>query len=159
MSQVPPEQWLAGGLGTLPLAPLGDLPATELPGIIARMKKRIDREAPSRQATELWSATYILMGMRYPDVQIETLLQGVVAMEESVTYQKIIRKGEARGEANEARKMVVLMGRARFGEPSPEALAALDALTDVGRLEALGVRLLQAASWQELLENRGSFQL
>ncbi|MBY0522177.1 MAG: hypothetical protein K2R98_02195 [Gemmataceae bacterium] len=157
--EVPPEQWLAGGLGTLPLTPLGDVSETALPGIIAQMKQRIDREAPPSQRADLWLATYILMGMCYPDALIETVLQGVVAMEESVTYQKILRKGEARGivegvakgEANEARKMLLLLGRARFGEPTPEAVAALDALTDVRQLEELGVRLLQATSWQELL--------
>jgi predicted transposase YdaD len=118
-----------------------------LPAVLARMKQRLDREMPPEQAAELWSAAYILMGLRYDRALIQTLLQGVVTMKESVTYQAIIEEGEAR----EARKMVLLMGRTRFGEPPPEAVAALDALTDVTRLEELGVRLLQASSWHELL--------
>ena len=76
-------------------------------------------------------------------------------MEESVIYQKTIRKGEAMGEAKgkleEARRILLMMGRNRFGEPSPEVAARLDAVTDLNRLEELSVRLLQAASWQELL--------
>src|SRR5947209_7836756 len=77
---------------------------------------------------------------------------GVSAMEESVSYQAIIRKGEA----TEARKILLLMGRSRFGDPSPEMVAALEAITDVNRLEELTVRLLQVSSWQELLEAHGS---
>ena len=76
-------------------------------------------------------------------------------MKESVTYQAILREGEAEGKTEEARKMLLLQGRSRFGEPPPEAVAALDALTDVSRLEELGLRLLQATSWQELLGLNG----
>jgi len=47
----------------------------------------------------LWTATYVLMGLRYDLALAGELLKGVLAMEESVTYQEIIRKGEARGEA------------------------------------------------------------
>jgi hypothetical protein len=76
-------------------------------------------------------------------------------MEESVTYQAIIRKGEAKGEAKgkteEARKILLLMGQKRFGAPTPEVIAALDGLSDVAKLEELTVRLLEATSWQELL--------
>jgi hypothetical protein len=161
--QVPAEAWLAGGIGTVPLAPLGDVQERELPAVIARMRQRLNQEVPPSEAAELWSATYILMGIRYADALIETLLQGVIAMEESVTYQKIIRKGEAKGKAEgkaegetaEARKILLLQGRSRFGEPTAEAIAALDALTDVQKLEELTVRLLQATSWQELLGLNG----
>jgi hypothetical protein len=119
----------------------------ELPALIKRMKERLAREATRKQAAELWSATYILMGVRYPDALIDSVLHGVMTMEESVTYQSIIRKGEV----NEARKMLLLQGRSRFGKPTAEVTATLEALTDVSQLEELGVRLLRASSWQELL--------
>lgn len=106
---------------------------------------------PTKQTGDLWSADYILMGMRYADAFIETLLEGVTAMEESVTYQKIIRKGEAKGKAEEARRILLLQGRRRFGEPSAEVVATLEALTDVEKLEDLTVRMLEATSWQDLL--------
>jgi hypothetical protein len=153
--QVPPEQWLSGGLGVLPLAPLGDVQEADLPAVIAQMKGRIDQEVPRSQAGELWSATYILMGVRYADALIETLLPGVLAMEESVTYQKIIRKGEARGKTEEARRILLLLGRDQFGEPSAEVQAALDAVADVSRLEELTLRLKHVSSWQELLGLHG----
>jgi hypothetical protein len=161
--QVPAEHWLSGGLGGLPLAPLGDVKEAELPAVVARMKERLDREVSRSEAAELWSATYMLMGLRYEDALIETLLQGVLAMEESVTYQKIIRKGKAEGrvegrvegKVEEARNILLLVGRNRFGEPSPEVAARLDAVTDLNRLEELIVRSHQATSWQELLGGNG----
>lgn len=149
--EVPATRWLSGGLGVLPLAPLGAVQEAELPAVIAQMKERLDREAPQRQAAELWSATYILMGVRYEQALIQTLLQGVIAMKESVTYQAILREGEAKGEAKEARRILLMQGSTRFGEPTPEVVAALDSLADVEKLEQLSMRLLQVSSWQELL--------
>jgi hypothetical protein len=149
--RVPPQKWLSGGLGLVPLAPLGNVRQDELPAVIGGMKRRFDQEVPPRTAAELWSATYILMGLRYEQAMVQRLLQGVVTMKESVTYQAILEEGGV----NATRKMVLLQGRSRFGEPSSEALAALDALTSVSRLEELGVRLLRASSWEELLGLNG----
>jgi hypothetical protein len=82
-----------------------------------------------------------------------------MGMKESVTYQAIIEEGLAeglaKGELEEARKILLLLGRRHFGEPSAEALAAVNALTDVQKLEELTVRLLQATSWHELLGLNG----
>ena len=66
-----------------------------------------------------------------------------------------LAKGLAKGEIDEARKILLLQGRSRFGEPSPEVVAAVNAVTEVQKLEELTVRLLQAASWQELLGLNG----
>lgn len=145
--QVPSEQWLTGGLGLVPLAPLGDVRQEELPAVIARMKQRLDREEAQPLAADLWSATYILMGMRYERALIQTLLRGVMTLKESVTYQAIIEEGEAK----EARKIMLLLGRDQFGKPSADVQAALDALADVNRLEELTLRMKHAASWHELL--------
>jgi hypothetical protein len=113
-------------------------------------------QATTGRAAERWSAAYILMGMRYQEPLIHTLLRGVGQMEESVTYQAILREGEAKGKAAEARRVVLLLGRTRFGEPSPQVTAALDALSEVSQLEALAIRLLQVSSWEELLGGNGS---
>ncbi len=58
--QVPSAAWLAGGLGHVPLAPLGDVRQSDLRVVIAQMKLRLQR-VPPRRAAELWSAAYILM--------------------------------------------------------------------------------------------------
>lgn len=157
--QVPTERWLSGGLGLVPLAPLGEVQLRELPAVIARMKQRLDQEVPRVQAAELWSATYILMGLRYEAALIQTLLQGVVAMQESVTYQAIFREGEAKGKAEgltegkigEARRMLLVVGRSLLGEPAADVLSALDAITDVERLEKLAEGMKNASSWRRLL--------
>ena len=77
-------------------------------------------------------------------------------MKESVTYQAILEEGEAKGKADEARKMLLLMGRDRFGEPSAKIAALLDAVTDLSRLEALVIRLLHVKTWAELLGANGT---
>src|SRR5207244_4281729 len=97
--QKPVEDVLAGGVGTLPLAPLAAVKEPELPAIIRRMKERVSAEAPSGEEAVLWTATYVLMGLRYDEALADELLRGVLAMEESVTYQAIIRKGKAEGRA------------------------------------------------------------
>jgi len=153
--EVPAKKWLSGGLGLLPLAPLGDVEPGKLPEVIAKMKQRIDRNLPKRQSAELWSAVFILMGLRYEPPLIETLLKGVKGMKDSVTYQAILGEGEARGEARgqarEARKILLLLGRDQFGEPSPDIRAALESLADIGQLEDLTMRVKHTASWQDLL--------
>jgi hypothetical protein len=154
-----PDEWLTGGLGLVPLAPLGELRQEELPAVIAWMKYRLARDVPPRLAADLWSATYILMGLRYNQALVHRVLQGVVTMRESVTYQAIIEEGKAEGltegRIEEARTILLLQGRSRFGEPSPEELAVIHALMDVRKLERLSLRLLQATSWQELIGSNG----
>jgi hypothetical protein len=153
--EVPAQQWLSGGLGLVPLAPLGAVQPEDLPAVIAQMKQRLDPALPPSERAQLWSAAYILMGLRYERALIQSLLQGVTTMKESVTYQAILEEGmaegEAKGKAKEARKILLLLGRDQFGEPAANVQAALDALADVNRLEELTVRLKHAASWQELL--------
>ena len=76
-------------------------------------------------------------------------------MKESVTYQAIIEEGRAEGEAKgaltEARKLLLIQGSSRFGLPDARVRAALERIKDLAQLEALGVQLLTAQSWQELL--------
>jgi predicted transposase YdaD len=80
-----------------------------------------------------------------------------VAVKESATYQEIIREGmelgEAKGAINEARRVLLRQGRKKFGPPDDATLASLEALTDLGRLEELIDRILDASSWQQLLGN------
>ena len=78
-------------------------------------------------------------------------------MEESTTYQEIIEKGVEkgleRGRLAEARATVLRWGTKRLGDPTPQVVAGLDAITDVRRLEDLLDRLLDGAagSWDDLL--------
>jgi predicted transposase YdaD len=145
--QVPDAHLVAGGLGTLPLAPLGDVAPADLPGVIRQMRDRLDREAPRERAEALWTASLVLMGLRYDEAVIDQLMRGVAGMEESVTYQAIVRKGGLR----EAHAILLRQGRKRFGPPEPDITAAVEAITDLDRLERLSERLLDVSSWQDLL--------
>ena len=140
---------MAGGLGLVPLAPLGNVQEAELPRLISRMKDSITRLAPVGETDRLWTATGTLMGLRYPKDLIDHLLQGVHAMveEESTYYQGIVSKGQLK----EAKRLLLRMGQAKFGPPDPALAAAIEAMSDLGRLEDLTERLLLVSSWQELL--------
>jgi len=149
------ESILRGGLGTLPLAPLAGVAASDLPAVIDRIKHRLDREATSEQSGLLWAATNILMGLVFPRDLAARLLQGVRAMKESVTYQAILDEGRAEGEAKGLvmgeKQLLLRLGRRRLGEPDASVIAAIEAIADARRIEQMGDRLIDAASWEELI--------
>ena len=93
----------------------------KLPSVIQSMRKRPDQESAEAQARMLWTATYVLMGLKYPDDLIEHLLQGVENMKESVTYQKILREGRAEGHAEgraeEAKRILKWQGASDSVQP------------------------------------------
>lgn len=160
------ESLLAGGLGILPLAPLGAVKPDEVPAILEGIEDRLAREAPD-DYQELEVATYILMGLRYPREMITHLLNRARHMKESVTYQLIFEEGEAHGEARgeaigrargealgQARgeqNLLLRIATKKLGPPAPHHLAAIRAISEIERLESLGDRLLEVDSWDALL--------
>jgi predicted transposase YdaD len=88
------------------------------------------------------------------------LFQGVQKMRDSTTYQMILDEGraegltmgEAKGRAEEARKLLLRLGRKHLGEPGATVEAAVQALTNLERLELLAERLTEVKSWQDLLQ-------
>jgi hypothetical protein len=143
----PVEAVLAGGLATLPLAPVADVAAAELPAVVRRMDERLRREATPAEAGTLWTAAYLLLGLRHSAEFAGRLLQGVRAMRESSTYQAVL----AEGRAEEARRFLLRLGTRRFGPPDARARAAVEALGDPERIEQLGDRLFEVDGWGELL--------
>ncbi len=115
--QLPAERLLAGGLGTLPLAPIGAVTESDLPGVIDRLKEKLAAPRYRKAAGPLWTAVDVLMGLRYDRALIEQLLQGVRGMKESVTYQAIVEEGVAKGELRGARRILLLSGEEQFGVP------------------------------------------
>jgi predicted transposase YdaD len=88
-------------------------------------------------------------------------VEGVLDMQESTAYQAILREGRQEGR-NEGliegritgeRQLLIRQGTKKFGKPDPAILAAIEAIRDVERLEALGERILDAdvRDWSELL--------
>ncbi|HMC90714.1 MAG TPA: hypothetical protein VKI17_14250 [Gemmataceae bacterium] len=161
--QLPVERLLAGGVGTLPLAPISAVTEAELPGIIKRMEERLEQRSHRGRAESLWAATYILMGLRYSRELARQLLHGVRSMKESVTYQAILEEGMAKGMAQgqstgalaEARKLLLLQGSKRFGPPDAPTTASVESIGDLAYLEKLLLQIMSAASWQDLLKRAG----
>ena len=149
--QVPPDQLLAGGLGTLPLAPISAVTEGELPGIINQMERRLQRREVRRLAGQLWAATYILLGLRHSPAAAQALLQGVLSMKESTTNQAILQEGLVEGAVKEARKLLLRLGSKQLGRPSARTRVALAKIADLNRLEALIERLGTVESWHTLL--------
>jgi predicted transposase YdaD len=154
--QLPVQPLLAGGIGTLPLAPISAVTEAELPGIIEAMQQRLPARLGRPRTASLWAATYILMGMRYSSELAALLLRGVVSMKESTTYQAILEEGEARGEAKGkiagAKELLRFQAENRWGPPSAPLAIAFERIADLQRLEALAVKLFQVNSWHELLD-------
>ena len=173
------EQALRGGLSTLPLAPLANVAQADLPDVIRLMDARIREEATPLQARELWTSAFVLMGLEYTPALSGQLLKGVIGMEESSTYQYILARGEAlgiargealgiargealgiargealgivEGKAQEARALILLLGKERFGDPAPDTQRAIESITSPERLEQLAPRLFKVQSWEEFL--------
>src|SRR5262245_57351783 len=163
--QEDPESYLTAGVNLVPLVPLTDVAAADLPAVLHRMAERINGE-PRPRAAKLWTATYLLMGLRYPDGLVNQLLEGVHTMRESTTYQAILREGRQEGRQEgwqegrqegwqEGRQEGVIEGRIagerrillrqgtkRFGAPDAASIAALEAIQEIDRLDALGERIL-----------------
>jgi predicted transposase YdaD len=147
-----PAAFLTGGVNVLPLAPLTNVEDEALPGVVQRMAARINAEDKAR-AAKLWTATYLLLGLRYSVDVVSKLLEGVHNMQESATYQAIKREGREEGRITEARRLVIRQAAKRLGEPDAATLAALEEIRDIDRLEALHDLALDANinDWTQLL--------
>jgi predicted transposase YdaD len=131
------------------------------------MAERLDREAPLNVARNLWTATQLLLGLRYDDRTVREVLRNMSWLQESSTYQAILAEGrevgleqgreEGREEGQEigrtleARRLLLRLAEHRFGPPSPAAVAAIEGISDIDRLEQLSLELLTASGWDELL--------
>ena len=64
------------------------------------------------------------MGLRYSDELTDSLLEVVLNMHESATYEKILRDG---GIA-EAQRLLLLQGEIRFGPPEARIRSTIEAI-------------------------------
>jgi hypothetical protein len=161
--QRPVDEFLAAGLPVLPLAPVSDVGADRLPAVLTAAARRFKAEASPAWTKLLWAATKVLMGLRYaardmdPIIErISAMILGIRGIEEPSVYQDIFAKGRAEGLAEEVRKSVLLrQGRKKFGPPSEAVVSQLNAIEEIDRLNDLIERILDAKSWDELLEGTG----
>ncbi len=152
--QMPAEEFFQCGLSLLPLATVADVTEGRLPAIIERIEGRLSEPEARAYSNLIWSATDLVMGLRYPPDVVHHLLRGIMGIEESTTYQEILQKGEARGitrgALDEARKMLLKQGKERFGRPDNQVKAALAGLVELDEVERLLVKLLRVSTWEEL---------
>jgi predicted transposase YdaD len=72
-------------------------------------------------------------------------------MKESTTYQAILREGKAEGKIEEAKRLLLRMGRKKFGPPKAAINSKIEAIAELARLENLSDRILDATNWDELV--------
>lgn len=80
-------------------------------------------------------------------------------MKESVTYQAILAEGRGEGLAKgrteglleEAKLLLLRLGRKSLGEPDAVSRAVIGAMTNLRDVEVFVERVHDKASWQELL--------
>jgi hypothetical protein len=135
-------------LGVLPLAPLADVPAEAVPGVILRMEERVGADLTPEQRDKFWASTNVLLGLRFEEEEAERLLEGItVALEES----SVIRGAIARGSLQTARRMLISIGQKLLGPIDSESMRVLDTISDPTEIETLGERTPEVSSWHELL--------
>ena len=146
--QEPLDRFLRGGLGTLPLAALTDEAKGRLDEVVGRIEARLRGEADPALAERLLAGTYLLLGLRYLPEQIPETLKRIKPMEESSTYQLLVRIGHL----EEARKTMLRQGSNKFGPPTDVAThSRIDSIIDLELLETLTDRIPFVSSWVDLL--------
>lgn len=165
---------LNAGLGLTPLSILTNEASANLPAAFEALESRVRQQSPTLEIVkDLLSSVYILCGLRYEPEQIELLYRNLsMTLEDSTTYQQILKRGEQRGIAlgeqrgialgeqrgklESALAITIRLGIKRFG-PIPSVIeTSLRAITELATLEAIGDRLLDVTSWDELLQNNTS---
>ncbi len=81
--EIPVEEILKGGLGTLPLALLARLGKSRPPDVVRELVKRIDREAEPSEADTLLTSAFILSGMRFAKGENDMLFLKIKELRES----------------------------------------------------------------------------
>jgi predicted transposase YdaD len=149
----PAARYLQAGLGVLPLATLCRLPgrvsATEgLRRVVRQIDERVHNEARPEAARLLMTAAYLLTGLRIEEEAAQGIFRGLSMLRESSTYQLILKEGAL----EELQRMILQLGRIRFGPASEETQTRLQGITDLDRLRRIHEAILAAGSWEELLE-------
>lgn len=149
-----PEAVLQGPLSVLPLAPITDAAAGRLPEVLRRMEARLNTEVAPETRKDLWTDTFVLMGLRYPRERVVQLFRGIPAMRESETYQAILEEGKelGRGEGRleGAIHALILFAAPRLGEPDAALRQRLESETNQARVEEWLQQVGRVESWSDL---------
>ena len=143
-----PEPYLTSGINLVPLAPITNVTEDELPGLVKRMEGRINAEPrPSARRSSgpprtcLWG-----YGTR------KRLRH--ICWKECTTCRNrlLIKRFSAKAPSRESSALLMLQGTRRFGKPDSATLTAIEAIRDIEKLDALGVRIVDpdVRDWNSL---------
>jgi predicted transposase YdaD len=148
---------LAAGPTLAPLALLTNEAATKLDETFDRFAVRLKQaDVDSKLARELFGSTFVLCGLRYEPERIAEMYRRIsmTTLEDSTTYQWILKQGEAKGVAQgrsqEARQLVSKLANKKFGTFA-DGDAVLHRIDDAARLERMAERIFDAKDWDDLL--------
>jgi len=165
--ELPVEAFLNAGIGVLAFAPLGKIDEAGLPGLLARIELRVERELPPSKRAEFWGGMSILMGFRFDLSVIEELMKGKGNMKESVYAQMLIKEGLEqglekgleqgleqgleRGRLQGEKALLIRTLEKRFGRIDPVLRQIVEGLSTQSEIEAFHDRALDATTFQQLL--------
>jgi hypothetical protein len=146
---------LTGPLALTPLAPVADVPLSDVPGVLRRLTDRLSGESDPGTADRLFTAVGLLLRLRYGPMTASNLLKQFPEIPNMEPFKQFTDKGRAEGLAEGVAKglrmSVLALGHDKFGAPSAAHEAALQAITDPAQLERLCKKMLGAHTWDELL--------
>jgi len=160
--QESPEDFFSGSPALLALLPLSKVSKTQLPELVRRMTEVTAKAYDPEVQKQFWGDTLVYMGLKHDQEFCNRLLEGVFQMlnlTTSSTYKGIFAEGEARGKiegkaegkAEGARQFLIDLAAKRLGEPDAVTRSVLEHIDSPQRLVALGARLSDVESWDELL--------
>lgn len=151
--ETPADAFVTGPLAMTPLAPIAAVDRDHVPHVLLQVRERAYREVSRARADTLWEATIQLLALRYDDEAVEAWrhLMATLDISKTALANLFRREGRDEGRVEEARESVLGLGRKRFGPPSAEVEAAIQAVSDLARLHELRDRLLDVADWRDLL--------
>jgi hypothetical protein len=142
------DDLLRAGPGLAPLSLLTNEAANDLDAAFDRLRERLRQpDVASNVAEDLLGSTYVLGGLRYDDARLANLYRRLsMILEDSTTYQAILRKG--------MQEMVLRLAAKRFGPPEAGVAETVRGVTDRERLERMAERVLDATGWDDVLATR-----
>lgn len=151
------DGFLNAGVSFAPLALLTN-EATKNPRVAYdSFRDRLRKNDVSENvAREVYGLSSILCGLRYDETQIgELFMGGHNVLEDSVIYQSLVRRGEAKGLSQgrvlELKNILARQGNRKFGAPGQLERDEFQTFTDLERLEHMADRIFDATSWADLL--------
>ena len=146
--EIPVAELLQGPPAVLPLATIAAQPDSEVLATLRTAADRLFHEVEPSVSGRLLVAIGFLLKLRFGEMISQEILKNYPDIRESL-FKPIIEETEVNG----LRKTLLRMGTKKFGEITSQHQTALNAVTDIARLERLTEKILDASSWDELLRD------